>query len=73
MISDWNIHDLKWLRSLINRDCIVEIISNINSHSLTFQENLISAIEFFSIKKKLSTEQLLTIYKVERDENRGIY
>ncbi len=40
MISDWNIHDLKWLRSLINRDCIVEIISNINSHSLTFQENL---------------------------------
>lgn len=41
--------------------------------TVTIQENLISAIEFFSIKKKLSTEQLLTIYKVERDENRDIY
>ena len=41
--------------------------------TVTIQENLFLAIEFFSIKKKLSTEQLLTIYKVERDENRDIY
>jgi hypothetical protein len=40
MISAWNIHDLKWLRRLINRDCKIEIISNINVQSLTFQDNL---------------------------------
>jgi hypothetical protein len=41
--------------------------------TITNQENLESAIEFFSFKKKLSPEQLLSIYKVERDENRDKY
>jgi hypothetical protein len=41
--------------------------------TITNQESLESAIEFFSFKKKLSPEQLLTIYKVESDENRDRY
>lgn len=35
----------------------------------TIQFSLELAIEFFSLTKKLNPNQLLTIYKVEKDEN----
>lgn len=41
--------------------------------STTSQESLESAIEFFSFLKNFTTSELLSIYKVEKDENRNNY
>lgn len=38
--------------------------------NVTFQEDKEDAIEFFSSLKQLDSKELLSIYKVDKDENR---